>query len=409
MKSGKMEENRFPVDDDKRLHKQDIDNQTGFEVLSYFQRFNQKNDIYNRTVWDSSLDANKKAGEFFGSHSKIDLARIRTADGYGHKDYALRNATWQVMDIAADLKSQSDNRTEGFLDTYTLHKPGSSGKRAVESPVKMSAEIKKVAGFIGADLTGICRYDERWVYSHSYNRIEKGEKPVDLPDDLPYAIVVAKEMDYELMKTVPSTLGSAATGLGYSMDFLIVVSLAQYIRNLGYRAVASQNDTALSVPLAIQAGLGEYGRNGLLITPKFGPRVRLGKVFTDLPLASDKPVKFGVQEFCQICLQCAYSCPARAISISQPSEKTNNISNIKGVCKWSIDPEKCFQLWTNQNTDCSICIRVCPYNKDYSQWIHRIGRRLSGTFLRKFMLKLDLLFDFGARKPPQWWWNRIFK
>ena len=75
-------------------------------------------------------------------------------------------------------------------------------------------------------------------------------------------------MDYELVRTVPSALSGSATGLGYSHDALVVLSLAQYIRNLGYEAIGSMNDTSIAIPYAIKAGLGEYGRHGLLITPK---------------------------------------------------------------------------------------------------------------------------------------------
>jgi epoxyqueuosine reductase QueG len=72
------------------------------------------------------------------------------------------------------------------------------------------------------------------------------------------------------------------------------------------------NDTALAIPYAIKAGLGEYGRHGLVITPEFGPRVRFGKIFTDMPLAHDVPLRFGVTEFCEACNLCAKACPAAA-------------------------------------------------------------------------------------------------
>ena len=74
--------------------------------------------------------------------------------------------------------------------------------------------------------------------------------------------------DYEWVRTVPSALSGSATGLGYSHDALVVLSVTQYIRNLGYEAIASMNDTSLAIPYAIKAGLGEYGRHGLLITKK---------------------------------------------------------------------------------------------------------------------------------------------
>ena len=53
------------------------------------------------------------------------------------------------------------------------------------------------------------------------------------------------------------------------------------------------NDTALMVPLGNSGRAWvEYGRHGLLITKEFGPRVRLGKIFTDMPLAPDQPIQF---------------------------------------------------------------------------------------------------------------------
>jgi reductive dehalogenase len=230
-------------------------------------------------------------------------------------------------------------------------------------------------------------------------------RPAEIPDNLNNVIVVAQPMDYELVRTVPSALSGSATGLGYSHDALVVLSLTQYIRNLGYEAIASMNDTSLAIPYAIKAGLGEYGRHGLLITPKYGPRIRLGKIYTNLPLAHDQPINFGVKEFCEICRRCSKGCPVNAIPDGPPSQITHNQSNIHGIRKWSVDGEKCFGFWTAQNSDCSICIRVCPYNKDYSRWLHKLGLRLAGTRLRHFMLWLDVKLGYGERQKSSFWWQ----
>jgi hypothetical protein len=144
---------------------------------------------------------------------------------------------------------------------------GPAEKVPVESAVEMSAEIKQVAAVFGADKVGITRLDRRWLYSHKYSAQTRAEKPTQLPADLENVIVIAQEMGYPLIQTAPSALSGAATGLGYSKDALVLLSLAQYIRNLGYQAVASLNDTALAVPLAVQAGLGEYGRLGFCSSP----------------------------------------------------------------------------------------------------------------------------------------------
>ena len=166
------------------------------------------------------------------------------------------------------------------------------------------------------------------------------------------------------------------------------------------------NDTAASIPYAIKAGLGEYGRHGLLIAPGLGPRLRIGKIFTDLPLAHDRPVRFGVKEFCQVCRKCSDACPPKAIAAGEPNDRIHNTSNACGITKWTTDAEKCFGFWVTQVTDCSICIRVCPYNRSYPRWLNKLRFALMGTFLRRFMLWLDTALGGGERNPPRWWWQR---
>ncbi|MEO0341771.1 MAG: reductive dehalogenase, partial [Bacteroidota bacterium] len=206
-------------------------------------------------------------------------------------------------------------------------------------------------------------------------------------------------------KTFPAAVSGAATGIGYAAGLNCATSLAQFIVNLGYNAVASLNDTALSIPMAIEAGLGEYGRNGLLITPKFGPNIRIAKVFTDLPLQLDRPIEFGVKAFCNNCKKCAQNCPVKAIPFEEPQSEPPNFSSLKGITKWTVNAEKCFKFWVGMNTDCAICIRVCPYNKDYNKWWNRLGIRLANSPLRKLMLYLDNYLKFGQRLATAKWWK----
>ena len=232
------------------------------------------------------------------------------------------------------------------------------------------------------------------------------DKASDLPDDLTHVVVIVNEMDHQTIQTVPSALSGAATGQGYSRDIIAVLSVTQYIRNLGYRAVASLNDTALSIPLAIQAGLGQYGRHGLLITPEFGPRVRIAKIFTDLPLIPDQPIDFGVTETCNICRRCSDGCPVKAIPDDAPKiEIHDGVSHLRGVKKWTINARQCFKFWVNQGTDCSICIRVCPYNKDFSKRFNRLLRWMLSNRWRRLALWLDAKLKYGERKTAGWWWG----
>ncbi len=389
---------------DWRAASKPLDAQTGFEVTEDFERFNQKYDMFNRAVWDEDVRSDRSR-KFFESYF-TDLAQFRKVEGFQHRDYALRNAAWYIADFTSDLLETTQDRKEGFLDTYTMFREGASRKTEATAE-ENSADVKRAGKFLGADAIGICEYDERWVYTHNYSRQKLTDKAMDLPEDLTHVVVIVNEMHHQTIQTAPSALSGAATGQGYSRDIISVLSLTQYIRNLGYRAVASLNDTALSIPLAIQSGLGQYGRHGLLITPEFGPRVRIAKIFTDLPLIPDQPIDFGVTQTCNHCRRCSDGCPVKAIPDDAPKFETHDgISHLKGVKKWTINARQCFTFWANQGTDCSICIRVCPYNKDFSKRFNRLLRWMLSNRWRRLALWLDVKLKYGERKTAGWWWRR---
>ena len=127
------------------------------------------------------------------------------------------------------------------------------------------------------------------------------------------------------------------------------------------------NSTALSIPLAIDAGLGELGRLGQLITPEWGPHVRIDKVLTNLPLIPDKPITFGVTAYCEDCGICAQECPSGAISPDkqrsfEPPPSAGRGGN-PGALKWYIDGKKCSRWWVESGAPCSNCMNVCPYTQ----------------------------------------------
>jgi len=137
--------------------------------------------------------------------------------------------------------------------------------------------------------------------------------------------------------------------------------LARFFAHMGYRGVAQHNrhyDT-LMVPLAIDAGLGELGRQGYLIAPKYGARVRIFATLTNMKLIPDRPISIGAEEFCGKCKKCAEACPSRSI----PSNEKVLYS---GVEKWKLDEELCFDYWSKIGTDCAICMAICPFSRPYT-------------------------------------------
>ena len=376
------------------------DTEAGIQVNDDFERFEQRNDMFCRSQWDEKI-ATKAAMEFWRGHRK---PNFRKGDGFRQRDFALRNASW-VMASSIMERGFSEGIREGFTDDIKEFHPPDSNKVKIESVEDMTREIKQVAKYFGADLVGITEYDERWVYTSKFNVRTKEESPVALPEGLTSVIMVGHAMEYDIIKSMPSALASTAVGKGYSTEAAIVMHIAQYIRNLGYEAAGSMNDTSLTIPQAIKAGLGEYGRHNMLITRDFGPRVRISKIFTDMPLYHDKPIKFGVTEFCEECRRCYEACPVDAITGGPPTNSGHNKSNVDGVEKWTTNCEKCFGYWTALRTDCAICMRVCPYNKNFSKWYMRAARWLAGTALRKLMLWLDIRLGYGERDMPQKWWS----
>ena len=369
-----------------------------------FERFHQSNDLFCRGFWDPSV-AGRMTMRFFRSFVKP-AERLRDEDGFGQRDYALRNGPWVVTETLAEV-GKSRQRRDGFWDDFSVHIEPSVERVEIDDRDAQSVEVKRVAKLYGADLVGITDYDERFTYASSFTA--RGGNPackqLDLPKGLTSAIVIAKAMDYDVIRTSPSSTAASAPAIGYAHDATLLLALAQYIRSLGYTAVACQNDTTLAIPYALKAGLGEYGRHGLLITPEYGPRVRLGRVLTDMPLAHDKPVRFGVAETCAICRRCANNCPPQAISHGEPTTYRYNVSNIRGVRKWTTDGQKCFRFWVAKGSDCANCIRTCPYNKDYSRRRYRLLRRALGTPLRRLALWFDDRLRLHDRVQPGEWWR----
>ncbi|MBW1722415.1 MAG: reductive dehalogenase [Deltaproteobacteria bacterium] len=369
-----------------------------FQVPDY--RFDQKNEMFKRRTWDPE----------FKPHGDRLYNTIKFQDRYGYRklDYALRNAAWN-LEYGYAFGNMCSN-----YGLYSWDHIPAKAKRFVETggAVKNSPEVntrivKKAARLFGADLVGVCYAHPNLVYSHEYDLVHMEHKPLELPPGCTNAIVMAIEMNYEATRYSPDAISGAATGLGYSMQAVVANLLAAFIRGLGYRAVPSGNDTALSIPLAMAAGLGELGRMGLLITPVFGPRVRICKVFTDLPLVHDTYRPFGVAKFCETCKKCARNCPSQAITFGEPTMEGPSMSNFSGVLKWYINPEKCFLFWVKNWMDCNNCVMSCPFNKPAGK-IHDLTRfliRRAPIFNRAF-LWMDDLMGYGKPLRNKRYWER---
>lgn len=380
--------------------------------LNMLKPMSEKNNAFSRNMWDPARL----------NRPREDLDYERLVEGKGkiinqtRLDYALNAGAWRfaMMD-------------SGGYDWGTDYKYRYGGGPWDPADIDMTWEdasraTKHAALFYGASLAGIAELNPLWLYSEHYaptrenrkrsipvirdgERYEKTEEAWYIPKSMNHVIAVLFEEDYYAIANSPGRIATAASGTGYSRMAFTAGCLAEFIRFLGYRALPAGNGIGLSIPIAIDAGLGELGRMGILVTPKYGPRVRIAKVITDMPLVADSPIRFGVTEFCEVCKLCTEYCPSDSISDGPRTWKGKSISNNPGIYKWYIAPDSCYDY---NGFSCSNCKRICPFTKPNNSWLHRMIRTIiKGRIgaLDKVMVTFDQASGYGKEISDTEFWN----
>ena len=168
---------------------------------------------------------------------------------------------------------------------------------------------------------------------------------------------------------------------------------------LGYSAAV--NPGLVIPPLLLLSGVGEVARNGIVLNPFLGMRFKVAVVATDMPLQADRPVDFGLQDFCKKCKKCAVECPSQAISHDDDKSVYN------GYEKYPFSAERCarFRLTNPHGSFCGRCIKVCPWNKPKG-WTHDVVRWMiqHTPFLNNAIIRADDLLGYGRAHPDEQWW-----
>lgn len=188
----------------------------------------------------------------------------------------------------------------------------------------LSKFIKDWSRKLGALNVGITELKDYHFYSHK-GRGEGYGNPIE--SNHTHAIAFTVEMSQEMVAAAPQSSIVMESAQQYLEAGRIAVQLAQFLRSLGFSARAHiDGNYQIVCPLvARDAGLGEIGRMGLLMTPKKGPRVRLGVVTTEFELDTDKRTKNN--SMLDFCLQCKKMC--RGLS------KQIHIVRRSKTCKWN--------------------------------------------------------------------------
>ncbi len=234
-----------------------------------------------------------------------------------------------------------------------------------DDPQTVADHIKETAYFLRADAVGIstCR-------PMQFTRKVPPGEPVELTHK--YAIAVLIDQDWRTSRATNghNWISNSMSFMAYSASGFMPASLPTTSAG-GYpaRAHHARNYQVVVPPILLWAGLGEMSRIGdCVLHPFMGPRFKAAVVTTDLPMAVDKPIDFGVQDFCSKCKKCARECPSGALS-DGGKEMYN------GYERWPSDIRKCttMRVGNQRGSGCGTCIKACPWNKPYTPLHRAVG------------------------------------
>jgi epoxyqueuosine reductase len=183
---------------------------------------------------------------------------------------------------------------------------------------------------------------------------------IGLPITLPVLETSPSIYYHELYKTVNSLLDQYTYCLSNFLSERGYPSL--FVPRDGYSSI----QTLLKNPIAffshrhaaLLAGLGTFGVNNMVLTPKFGPRVRFGSVFTSAQLPPDPLLE---TKLCNQCMRCVNLCPMNALV---EEEYPFGLTDKKTCASYSAELNK------KGISPCGVCIKVCPIGED-RRFYHR--------------------------------------
>ena len=269
----------------------------------------------------------------------------------------------------------------------------------LSDPQRNADAIKALAHVLGADLVGICEA-EPWMY-YSHDEVEG--KPIEPYHR--YAVVMLIDQGFETMEGASGDdwISGAQSMRAYLRGATMAGVMAAHVRRMGYSARAHSNahSELLHLPAVLMAGLGELSRIGeLILNPFIGPRSKSVLFTTDLPLAVDKPIDFGLQAMCNLCMKCARECPCNAIPFG-PKVMFN------GYEIWKPDVEKCgkYRLTNMKGSACGRCMKTCPYNReDLVESERLLWLSIDVPASRRQLIAHDDSSGGGQRNAVKRWW-----
>ncbi|MBI4831156.1 MAG: epoxyqueuosine reductase, partial [Candidatus Lindowbacteria bacterium] len=179
------------------------------------------------------------------------------------------------------------------------------------------------ARHMGADLAGVAPIDALIKAGAILHEPLEGARS---------AIVVGVRQSFAALDSPVIQMAQHDTMYAYAKVQDITHALVRLLEGAGFRAVAIPAFLPIDMGdeikgmrgevdhrrAAVMAGLGVYGLNNLLITEKYGPRVRLATILTTASITPDRPLR---KRICTQCGECAKACPSNALAVAGKTDK----------------------------------------------------------------------------------------
>ena len=244
-----------------------------------------------------------------------------------------------------------------------LHNEGV--ENMLERDIKKS--ILEKAFSLGANLVRSCSV-EKW---REFPLQEERFWPQNIWPWVKNVVVLGIPLYAPMISTSPSMVYQEL----YDTSNRVLDDMAYHLTNfistqLGYRALFFPRDCYYNIEVLLQdpsaafshviaayyAGMGTIGDSHNLITPEFGPRLRIVSILTDAPIPPDEMLK---KNLCIHCKKCMYSCPSHCFS--ENGERLYHMDKI-ACTKYHV------QLKAEHHWPCGICVSVCPVGADLQKY-----------------------------------------
>lgn len=267
-------------------------------------------------------------------------------------------------------------------------------------PKRNALNLKAACYYLASDAVGLSPVPDWAYYSH-----DSKQQPITPYHDS--GVCMMFDQGHETMEGASGDdwISSAQSMRAYLRFSLLGGVIGEQVRRQGYSARVHTvlDGEVLQPPLMLLSGLGEVSRIGdVMLNPYLGPRLKSGVVTTSMPMEYDKPIDFGLQNFCENCQKCARECPSGAITAG-PKKMFN------GYEVWRSDAEKCtrYRITNSSGAMCGRCMKTCPWNLEglFTDSAFR-WMAINAPASAKTLAQLDDRLGRGSINPvKKWWWD----